>query len=425
LRCKQRESNVGTSDSDLFFDICLKISDGAPICRRMETENWQLSATIYSPQNYDIFFSKDVELLHNLSEMKKKSNDMSFDMFNDAMSSTSIPVFTNANDATKNDTPKVPEVPFTKVPEASFDGNRIQNELIKIDFDKQTVSARALYEFFELEERFSIWCKRMFSYGLVENVDFTTVGFRTVVKNGGTKEIGDYLLTIDAAKHIAMVQRTEKGFQARNYFINIEKLYLKSIFSKQTVEVSTPLLENFKNLLVQLETEMSQQQQLQKNYDHLVEKTVDLENQVAQQNLLQKKIDSLVDKTVVLEKQMEQHNLLQDLKQIYIKQKVDRALTDGFTEVDNIVAVDKMVEPLSRIGNSGHLKIANSLPPIYQMWYSELSDVFSTTDAERIGLKYDISRTTIFRILKNQISNIPLFRKLRYGKYEKMNTDFK
>jgi phage anti-repressor protein len=413
LRRKQQESNVGTSDSDLFFDICLKISDGSPICRRMETENWQLSATIYSPQNYDIFLSKDVALLQNLSEMKKKSNDMSIDLFNDALSSTPIPVFTTANDAAQNDTPesftKVPEVPterFTKVPEVSFDGNHIQNELIKIDFDKQTVSARALYEFFELEERFSIWCKRMFSYGLVENVDFTTVGFRTVVKNGGTKEIGDYLLTIDAAKHIAMVQRSEKGFQARTYFINIEKLYLKGIFSKQTVEASTPLLENWDRIVAQ--------------FDNLRSSIALLEKENAQQQQLQKNHDHLVEKTNVLEKQVAQHLLLQDVKKIYIKQNVDSALTDIFAEADNIVVVDEMVAPLSRIRNSSNLKITNSLPPIYNMWYSELSDVFSTTDAERIGFKYDISRTTIFRILKNQIADQPLFRKLRYGKYEKI-----
>jgi AntA/AntB antirepressor len=109
--------------------------------------------------------------------MKKKLNDMSPDMFNGAMSSTPIPVFTNANDAAKNDTSerftKVPEVPkekFTKVPEVSLDGNQIKNELIKVNLENQTVSARALYAFFELAERFSVWCKRMFSYGLVENV---------------------------------------------------------------------------------------------------------------------------------------------------------------------------------------------------------------------------------------------------------------
>jgi phage anti-repressor protein len=341
--------------------------------------------------------------------MKKNLDDMSPDMFNDAVSSTPIPVFTNASDATKNDTPET----FTKVPEVSFDENHIQSELIKIDFDKQTVSARALYDFLESAERFSKWFKRMISYGLVENSDFVAVPFfvsytkKKTEDFYGTQEgvpfgtpseqqdIGDFLLTIEAAKHIAMVQRGEKGKQARNYFINIEKLYLKGIFSKQTVEASTPLLENFKNLLVQLETEMSQQQQVQKNYDVLVEKMS------------------------VLEKQLAQNNRLHDLKQIYIKQKVDRALTDGFMEVDNIAAVDE----ISCIGNS-RLKIANSLPPIYQMWYSELSDVFSTTDAERIGFKHNMSRTTIFRLLRNQQSHLMLFRKLRYGQYEKFYTVF-
>jgi AntA/AntB antirepressor len=108
--------------------------------------------------------------------MKKKSNDMSPDMFNDAMSSTPIPVFINANDAAQNEPlEQIPSV--TDMPEVSFDANQITNELIKIDFDKQTVSARALYNFLDITERFSKWFKRMISYGLVENVDFTAVSF--------------------------------------------------------------------------------------------------------------------------------------------------------------------------------------------------------------------------------------------------------
>ena len=51
----------------------------------------------------------------------------------------------------------------------------------------------------------------MVLYGLEEKVDFTTVPFGTVVNQGGTKENWDYLLTIDAAKNIAMVQRSEKN----------------------------------------------------------------------------------------------------------------------------------------------------------------------------------------------------------------------
>jgi hypothetical protein len=80
LRRKQQESNVGTSDSDLFFDICLKISDGAPICRRMKTENWQLSETINSPQNYDILRNM-LSFCISFSEMKEKMPNTSLDVF--------------------------------------------------------------------------------------------------------------------------------------------------------------------------------------------------------------------------------------------------------------------------------------------------------------------------------------------------------
>ena len=82
-------------------------------------------------------------------------------MFHHAVSSTPIPVFTTANHADKKGTPEVPIVP-----EVSFEEKEIQKELIKIDFDKQTVSARALYAFFELGERFSKWWRRMVFYGL-------------------------------------------------------------------------------------------------------------------------------------------------------------------------------------------------------------------------------------------------------------------
>ena len=62
----------------------------------------------------------------------------------------------------------------------------------------------------------------------------------------------------------------------------------------------------------------------------------------------------------------------------------------------------------------------DKLPHNYKMWYRELPEEFATADAERIGLKYNISRETIFRMLKNQDVNQPMFRKVGYGKYDKM-----
>lgn len=105
------------------------------------------------------------------------------------------------------------------------------NELLKIntiDSERITVSARDLYEFLEATERFNSWFDRMKQYGLVENTDYTTVKKLTEVPNNGgvqIRELDDYQLTIDTAKQIAMLQRNEKGTQARKYFIQVENAW--------------------------------------------------------------------------------------------------------------------------------------------------------------------------------------------------------
>lgn len=92
-------------------------------------------------------------------------------------------------------------------------------ELIKINQDG-TVSARELHQFLEVRRDFSSWCKQMFDYGFLEGQDFSPNLVKT--QNGGRPAI-DYLLTLDCAKEIAMLQRSEKGQQARRYFIECEK----------------------------------------------------------------------------------------------------------------------------------------------------------------------------------------------------------
>ena len=97
------------------------------------------------------------------------------------------------------------------------------NELLKInttDSERITVSARDLYKFLEATERFNSWFDRMKQYGLTEGEDFSGCKvFNTLAR----QELDDYQLTIDTAKQIAMLQRNEKGTQARKYFIQVEK----------------------------------------------------------------------------------------------------------------------------------------------------------------------------------------------------------
>lgn len=98
------------------------------------------------------------------------------------------------------------------------------NELIKItnhETLKETVSARELYEFLDAKERFSAWIKRQFSYGFQKNIDYIgCMVFNTLAK----QETREYYLTLDCAKHISMMQKSEKGMEARNYFIEREKI---------------------------------------------------------------------------------------------------------------------------------------------------------------------------------------------------------
>ena len=104
------------------------------------------------------------------------------------------------------------------------------SDLIKITTKdgKQLVSARELHEFLEIKTDFRKWFPRMCEYGFEESIDYTPVKF---VHPMNLQECTDYAISIDMAKELSMIQRTEKGKQARLYFIECEKK-LKTIDNK-------------------------------------------------------------------------------------------------------------------------------------------------------------------------------------------------
>lgn len=99
------------------------------------------------------------------------------------------------------------------------------NNLINLQTtnDGVTVSARELYEKLSITDRFNRWFERMKAYGFEEDTDFTGVKSSTLVNNGAKLELQDYALTLDTAKQICMLQRSEKGRIFREYFIQVEK----------------------------------------------------------------------------------------------------------------------------------------------------------------------------------------------------------
>ena len=100
------------------------------------------------------------------------------------------------------------------------------DNLIPVNYDTEepTVSARDLHEALEINKRFSAWFESN-SQGFVENEDFTSVLTGTVVNNGAQRELQDYKMSVDMAKHICLMSRTEKGKQIRQYFLDLEKAW--------------------------------------------------------------------------------------------------------------------------------------------------------------------------------------------------------
>lgn len=103
-------------------------------------------------------------------------------------------------------------------------------ELLKINYEAEqpTVSARDLHEALEINTRFNDWFSRMAEYGFENGVDFNLLKNEKVRLEGNRevkRDIMDYQISVDMAKQICMIQRSEKGKQYRQYFIDLEKAW--------------------------------------------------------------------------------------------------------------------------------------------------------------------------------------------------------
>lgn len=97
------------------------------------------------------------------------------------------------------------------------------NELVKVNFETQTVSARELHEQLHIVTRFNDWFPRICEYGFEEGTDFYSKMSKTS-ENGGRPSV-DYEISVDMAKQICMVQKTPEGKTVRQYLINLEKAW--------------------------------------------------------------------------------------------------------------------------------------------------------------------------------------------------------
>ncbi|CEG29598.1 phage antirepressor KilAC domain-containing protein [Bacillus sp. B-jedd] len=86
------------------------------------------------------------------------------------------------------------------------------------------VSGRVIHNFLEVKTDYRKWFSRMAEYGFEENADFIRMTQKCPTP-GGLQETVDHHIKLDMAKEIAMLQRSEKGKQARQYFIHLERMW--------------------------------------------------------------------------------------------------------------------------------------------------------------------------------------------------------
>jgi len=100
------------------------------------------------------------------------------------------------------------------------------NALIQIATNEQgskVVSARELHSYLEVPTKFADWIKRMLEYGFIEGQDYQIVFLKNENNPINGRPSVDYALTLDCGKEIGMLQRTDKGKEIRQYFIEVEK----------------------------------------------------------------------------------------------------------------------------------------------------------------------------------------------------------
>lgn len=145
------------------------------------------------------------------------------------------------------------------------------NELIKINYesDRPTVLARDLYDFLEVKTAYKDWFPRMCEYGFTEGEDFCSF----LSESTGGRPATDAQLTIDMAKEICMLQRNEKGKQARQYFLQLEREWNspEAVMSR-ALRMAEERLERFKTINANLSVQNAIMQPKAEYFDGLCDR---------------------------------------------------------------------------------------------------------------------------------------------------------
>lgn len=126
-----------------------------------------------------------------------------------------------------------------------------QYEIAEIGGEKRRlVNARDLHKQLEIDTRFNDWINRyLLKLGFIQDIDYIVKKFDySKMSNqkgrGGDRRSETYLVTVETAKHLAMMAKTPKGKEVRNYFIEVERKYREYMIEQRRLARKMLNMEN-------------------------------------------------------------------------------------------------------------------------------------------------------------------------------------
>ena len=152
------------------------------------------------------------------------------------------------------------------------------NDLININYDgsdRPTVMGRELHEALEIKTRYNDWFKRMCEYGFAENSDFIAIAQKRATAQGNETTYTDHQLTIDMAKEICMIQRSEKGSFFRKYFIKVEEAWNSpEMIMKRALEIANSRVKELQISVASLTVDNEIMRPKAEYFDELVDRNL-------------------------------------------------------------------------------------------------------------------------------------------------------
>lgn len=142
--------------------------------------------------------------------------------------------------------------------------------------DEQYVSGRDLHMFLEISTPYTMWFNRMCEYGFVENVDYMTDHKKVIRADGKVMPQTqlEHNLTIEMAKQLCMLARNDKGREAREYFIEVEKEWNspEKVMSR-ALKIANNVINEQKVIIAQQEQQIAEFQPVRDYVDEILSST--------------------------------------------------------------------------------------------------------------------------------------------------------